>query len=125
VKRLLIGSLALAVAVGFLTWLITLSIGPLQEWTQETGACRGADEIERDVTSGGTAISRGPGGGNSTTEVSTTVFELRCSYDDGEVRLVDNDQAVLKGMAVGFLAGFVPAFLLSAGWQLFRMVRRA
>jgi hypothetical protein len=73
-------ALRVAFVCGFLTWTVTISITPLREWTQEYGSCRGADRIERDVRDGGDVRGRG-GGGSSTT--STTVFQLRCTYDGG------------------------------------------
>jgi hypothetical protein len=106
--RLARRTLLVAFLAGFLTWTITVSIAPWREWTQELGACRGADTIERRESAGGDV--RGPTGSNPT---STTVFELRCTYDDGErVELVGNDEATLLGFLVGFLIGFVPAAVL-------------
>ena len=113
-RRALLATLGVAFLCGFLTWTTTVSITPLREWTQEVGACRGAERIERDVRSGGDVRQ----GGRS---VSTTVFELRCTYDDGErVELVGNDEATLRGFAVGFLLGAVPGGILYLGHRAWR-----
>jgi energy-converting hydrogenase Eha subunit B len=110
-------TVGVAIAVGFLTWVVFLSISPLAHWTQEVGSCRGADKIERDVRDGGDVRS----GGRS---VGTTVFELRCSYDNGErVELIGNDEAVLRGMLVGFLIGAVPAAALYLARHALRSAR--
>jgi hypothetical protein len=112
-------TLAIAFAAGFLTWVVFLSIGPLARWTQEVGSCRGADRIERDVRSGGDVRRNGR-------DVGTTVFELRCTYEDGErVELVGNDEAVLRGMLVGFLLGAVPAAVLYLARAVVRRVTSA
>ena len=111
--RLALKTLGVAFLCGFLTWTVTISITPLRQWTQELGSCRGADRIERDVRDGGDVRGRG-GGGSSTT--STTVFELRCTYDGGErVELVGNDEGFLRGALVGFLLGAVPGAVLYLG----------
>lgn len=60
---------------------------------------------------GGDVRTRGPAGGNSMTTVGTTVFTLRCTKGD-DVKLVENDEAVLRGFAVAFLLGAVPGAAL-------------
>jgi hypothetical protein len=117
-RRFLLATLAVGLAVGFFTWILTVSIAPLSHWAQETGACFGADRIERDVSSGGTAPRPGAPTGNPATNPrgATTVFTLACTYPD-EVRLVGNDEAVIKGFLVGFGIGFVPGALLYGLWR--------
>jgi hypothetical protein len=123
-RRFLLATLAVGLAVGFFTWILTVSIAPLSHWAQETGACFGADRIERDVSSGGTAPRPGAPTGNPATNPrgATTVFTLACTYPD-EVRLVGNDEAVIKGFLVGFGIGFVPGALLYGLWRWARCVR--
>ena len=116
--RLVLKTLKVAFLCGFVTWTLTVSITPLREWTQEVGSCRGADRIERDVRDGGTVRGRGAGGSSNT---STTVFQLRCTYDDGErVELVGNDEGFLRGTLVGFLIGAIPGAVLYLGVRLWR-----
>ena len=103
-------TLLVAFVCGFLTFTLFVSISPLSHWTQEIGSCPGADRIERDVRDGGDV--RSPGAGGSTT-VGTTVFTLRC-IDGDEVKLVENDEAVLRGFAVAFLLGALPGGLIYA-----------
>ena len=107
-KRALVRALVWGFLLGFLTWTTCVSITPLREWTQEVGACRGAERIERDVRDGGDVRSNGR-------SVGTTVFTLRCTYAEDDVRLVENDEAVLKGFAAAFLIGFVPGALIGVG----------
>lgn len=101
-----------ALGLAFISATVCISISPLAHWTQELGSCRGAEEIERDVRDGGPATTRGPGGGNSTTTISTTVFTLSCTYEDGETKLVENDAAVLRGIGVSILLGAIPGALI-------------
>lgn len=116
-RRIALRTLLAAVVCGFFTFTLIVSISPLNEWAQETASCRGADRIERDVRDGGDVRK-----GGST--VGTTVFELRCTYDNGEeVRLVDNDQAVVKGFALAFLLGAIPGAALYLGRLALRQRR--
>jgi hypothetical protein len=57
--------------------------------------------------------------------VSTTTFTLACR-SGGEIRYVENDEAVLKGFLVSFLIGGVPAaaFALYGSLQELRRHRR-
>lgn len=112
-------TLLLAFVVGLVSLTICVSIPPLSDWTQETAACPGADRVERDVRDGGDVTTRGPGSGASTSTVGTTVFSLRCT-DGDSVKLVENDEAVLKGFALSFLLGALPA----AAIYLARALRR-
>ena len=104
-------TLLAAFILGLLSLTICVSIPPLSDWTQATAACPGADRVERDVRDGGDVTTRGPGGGASTSTVGTTVFSLRCT-DGDSVKLVGNDEAVLKGFALSFLLGALPAALV-------------
>ena len=99
----------LALLAGFLSFTVCASVGPLSDWTQRVGSCAGADRVERHESSGPTVRSRSGVAGY--TDERTTVFTLACSYGD-EVRLVANDTATLRGFAVAFLMGAVPATLL-------------
>jgi hypothetical protein len=115
--RTLVFTLIVAVACGLIALTVCVSIPPLSDWTQELGSCRGYDRVERDVRSGGDVQTRGPG--NSTSTVGTTVFTLRCTKGD-EVKLVENDEAVLRGFAVAFLIGAIPGAALYLGRKLTR-----
>jgi hypothetical protein len=117
-RGFLLATLGVGLAAGFLTFIVTVSISPLSDWTQEVGACPGAERVVRDVSSGGTAPRPGAPTGNPATNPrgATTVFTLECTYPD-EVRLIGNDEAVLKGFLVGFGIGFLPAALLYALWR--------
>jgi hypothetical protein len=116
-------TILVAFIFGLLSLTICVSIPPLSDWTQETAACPGADRVERDVRDGGDVTTRGPGGGASTSTVGTTVFTLRCT-DGDSVDLVGNDEAVLKGFALSFLIGALPAAALYAARSLKRRDRR-
>lgn len=119
-RRTLGLTLLVAALCGFLSLTICVSISPISDWTQEVGSCRGYDRVERDVRDAGDVRTRGPAGGNSTTTVGTTVFTLRCTKGD-EVKLVENDEAVLRGFAVAFLLGALPG----AAFYLARSMLRA
>lgn len=112
-RRTVTRTLLVALVCGFVTFTVCVSIGPLSRWTQETASCPGADKIERDVRDGGDVRSNGR-------TVGTTVFTLRCT-DGDHVKLVENDQAVLKGFALAFLLGAVPG----AAYYLARTAVRA
>jgi hypothetical protein len=99
-----------AVGLGFVTLIVCVSISPLSDWTQEVGSCLNADAVERDVQAS-SALGPVPGSKNATQEIGTTTFTLACTYD-GEVRLVENDTAVVRGFAVAFGLGAVPGALL-------------
>ena len=119
VRRVLVWTLGL----GFVALILCVSIPPLSDWTQELGSCRGAETIERDVQDAGTVTTRGPGGGASTSEISTTTFTLRCTYEDGEVRLVENDPAVLRGFGVAFLLGVTLGLVVALAMQARDVIR--
>ena len=114
-KGALLGTAISAFALGFVTLTISVSVGPLTDWTQELGSCLGADQVKRTETAGGTVRARNRAVGNYSDQ-STTTFELACRYGE-DVRRVGNDEAVVRGFLVGFLFGALPGALLFLAWR--------
>ncbi len=102
---------AIAGVVGaFLAVIICISISPLRDRTQELAVCRGADRVLRDVKPAGTG---------------KTTVDMACYYEDGSVKNIGNDKAVLGGIGVSVLGGLLLGLAISALLSLRARMRRS
>ena len=96
-------SVLIHAAVGvFISVVLCISITPLRELTQNVAVCSGADQIVRDERNG-----QGLG----------KVIEMECVYDEGAIKQVGNDKAVVGGIGVSALAGIVLGLIGGLFWR--------
>ena len=116
VKRTLVWPAAVAGFAAFVFMIFAVSVTPLTEWTQEMGACRGAERVLFESSDGGETTRQ-----SVTTRfdsTATTVTGMTCEFSDGEVRTVGNDETFLRGLLAAFLISFVPVFVIALAVRL-------
>ena len=111
-RNAVIAALGIALFCAFATTFLAVTFEPVRAWSENQANCLNAESIERaDFSNSDSPLGSTPGTGR--TMRSGSAFELSCTYADGTVELVRNNEVVIKGVIFAFLTGFLPGFLIA------------
>lgn len=113
--------LSVALLCALATTFAVVTFEPIRSFSEETASCLGAENIERaDFSNSDSPMGATAGTGRSMR--GSDAYELTCTYSDGQVRQVSNNETVIRGIVLAFLVGFLPGFLIAFavvrfGWR--------
>ena len=104
--------LSVALLCALATTFAVVTFEPIRSFSEETASCLGAEEIERaDFSNSDSPMGATAGTGRSMR--GSDAYELTCTYPDGHVKQVSNNETVIKGIVLAFLVGLLPGFLIA------------
>ena len=104
-------NLILWVGIGlFIGLTLTASIQQINRALAGLVHCSGAQEIVFDTYNAGTSQQRFNG---TARNVSGTAFTMICTFNNGAIKTVENDLAVITGFASGALIGGVVGLIIA------------
>lgn len=104
--------LSVALLCALATTFAAVTFEPVRAFSEDQASCFSAESIERaDFSNSDSPVGSTAGTGRSMR--GSDAYELSCTFSDGHVKKVGNNETVIRGIVLAFLVGFLPGFLIT------------